>query len=126
VIDDILARLRRAHDERRIPNQGAVADRERRRVPRDSDYLLKWKPGISAWRAGEDVVLPSGDEIVVVARKENLVAHGKDGAGPCSAEWCYTKEGAVCPRAEACGREPVPGYSAKIVNWVDTNRRSDG
>jgi len=103
MIDDILVRLRQAHDEWRVPNQHAIVDRARVRIPRDSDYRIKWQSKASPLRAGDDLELPSADDIVYLGRDE------RNYTLTLNSEF---KRCQPCPRTdrfpEMCGSCPLP------------------
>jgi len=109
MIDDILARLRQAYDDWRVPNNHAIRDRAQR-YSTEVDY--------SCGLRGCDTRAPRRYEpehdVILAVRPQTWTFCGRDGRGPCPQEFCYTQTGCVCPRAEACGIDPLPGYSAKL------------
>jgi len=110
MIDDILARLRQAHDDARPTPAHAIADRTQR-----VHYEIDYSRGVRGCdtRSVRHDEEPSADEIVPLFRPQRFAFCGRDGQGECSQELCYDETGRECPRAEACGITPVPGYSGK-------------
>ena len=116
MIDDILARLRQAHDEWRVPNQGLKAlQREERRLRRRYEAEIKVREDYNRVHLTDDGWNPPPGPSPELCRQLDILGMRLTGVRAEDAEAAWERnEREVRARIEAEARHPWPRFHTKV------------